>query len=69
MLNPHTTAERVYQVLGFHLSLLEVLHTPKRAAAEEAGGGIFRDYLTMFCLSERSPSLTALSAHISQHLL
>lgn len=28
---------------GFHLSLLEVLHTPKRAAAEEAGGGIVRE--------------------------
>lgn len=42
MPNPHTTAERVYQVLGFHLSLLEVLHIPKKAAAEEEGGGIFR---------------------------
>lgn len=30
-------------MLGSHLSLLEVLHTPERAAAEEAGGGIFRE--------------------------
>lgn len=31
------------KVPGFHLSLLGVLHTPKREDAEEAGGGIVRE--------------------------
>lgn len=35
--------EEWWEVLGFHLSLLEVLHTLKGAAAEEAGGSVVRE--------------------------